>query len=350
MSRISAVQNLLRAKKISGLIMSNLHDDVPNPNIFYFLGAPANGLVVIPAARPPLLFLSPLEEAPDVPARIRRYSSRKNLSSLLKKELRGAAIGVDTTHCTAQTYLALKRLTGKKLVPASDLVDTLRSVKSPEEIRIMEKACGISDAILASCIQKCSSFTTEKDVEEFLIAETKKKGCELSFPPIVASGAHAACPHYHAKAVKLARGFCVLDFGVRYRGYCTDTTRTIFIGSPTQHERDVYDRLRIAQELLIAQSVPGTQCGALHEKAVSLLGPFAKYFIHSLGHGVGLEIHEAPGVGAPSKTVLKKNMVITIEPGIYLPNEYGIRIEDTILVGNEPRSLTRISKELITID
>ena len=350
---ISLLQKKLRSKNLSGILFTNLHDDVPNPNIRYFLGAPANGIVVIPAHKKqkPLLIVSPLEEVSSSASyTVRRYRSKKDLVVLLKKVLRGSRVGIDAAFCPAQTYLALKRLTKKKFVSVSELCSQLRAVKSPLEIRIMTHACRISDAILKSCISRFASFSTEKDVEAFLINETKKRGCELAFPPIVASGTHAACPHYHAKQAKLQRGFCVLDFGVRYKGYCTDTTRTIFIGTPTSNERAVYDQLRSAQELLIVKSVPGVRCSALHNEAVKMLGPFAKYFIHSLGHGVGLEIHESPGVSSSSLAVLEKNMVITIEPGIYLPNKYGIRIEDTLVVADRPQLLTRLSKELIVVD
>lgn len=346
--RIHLVQKQLRAQKLCGLILSTAHEDVSNPNISYFFSNDLRGLIVIPVRKKPAIILSPLEEAPSG-IRVLRYASKKELVALLKKELQGKRVAIDTAHCSAQTYLRLKRLLHKSFVSFSGACEQLRAVKSNGELRLMEQACRISDAILRSCIARFSSFRTEHEVEQFLIAETKKQGCGLAFPPIVASGKNAACPHYHAKNKKLQNGFCVLDFGVRFKGYCTDTTRTIYLGAPTKHEREVYDRLRVAQELLITKSRPGVSCASLHREAEKLLGHDAKYFIHSLGHGVGLEIHEAPAVSSSSKETLAKNMVITIEPGIYLSGDFGIRIEDTLVVGSEPRSLTRISKELITI-
>ena len=347
-SPLTTLQKKLLAEKLGGLILTS-YEDVSNPNISYFISQDLYGLVVIPTRKKPVVFLSSLEEAPKG-IRVLRYASRKELAALLKKELGRKRVGIDTVHCSAQTYLGLKRLLHKKLSSFSSACKKLRAVKSSGEIRVMEKACRISDAILRSCIASFSSFKTEKEVEQFLIAETKKRGCALSFPPIVASGKNAACPHYHAKTAKLQKGFCVLDFGVKYKGYCTDTTRTIFVGTPTEHERDVYDRLRVAQELLIAKSRPGISCASLHRAAEKLLGPDAKYFIHSLGHGVGLEIHESPAISSSSKETLTKNMVITIEPGIYVPNDFGIRIEDTLVVDSEPYLLTKVSKELICID
>lgn len=345
---ISALQKELRKENIATALFTNLSEEGFQPNMQFLLSSDSapHGFLVVPVRGKPVLFLSPLEEAP-AGVVVKRYDSRKHLHSLLKKNLRGKKIGVDLTFCSAQTYVGLKRLLKKKFANVSHLCSALRTVKTKEECALMKKACAISDDILRSCVSRFSSFSTEKDAETFLIAETIRRGCTLSFPPIVASGKNAACPHYHAKQAPLQRGFCVIDFGVRYRGYCTDTTRTIFLGVPSSKEKEIYKLVRRAQEQLVAQSVPGASCRELAEKARKLLGPYARHFIHSLGHGVGLEIHEAPSLASSSKETLKRNMVVTIEPGVYLPNRFGIRIEDTLIVDTKPRVLTTVSKELI---
>lgn len=345
------LQRELKKEKIAAALITNLSDEGFQPNLHYLLSAAPHGFLVVSARGNSVLLLSPLEEAPAgvTGVVVKRYDSRKHLRLLLKKYLRGKKIGIDLAFCSAQAYVGLKRLLKKKFVNISSLCSTLRTVKTKEECTIMAKACTISDDILRSCIKRFSTFATEKDVETFLITETIKRGCTLAFPPIVASGSHGACPHYHAKQTPLQRGFCVIDFGVRYRGYCTDTTRTIYLGVPSHKEKEIYALVKRVQEQLVARSTPGASCKGLAEQAQTLLGQYAKHFIHSLGHGVGLEIHETPSLASSSTETLKKNMVVTIEPGIYLPQKFGIRIEDTLVVDKKPRVLTNVSKELITI-
>jgi Xaa-Pro aminopeptidase len=157
----------------------------------------------------------------------------------------------------------------------------------------------------------------------------------MSFDTIVASGARSALPHGQASTAKLPRkGFVTLDFGVILNGYCSDMTRTVHLGAARPDERAAYDAVLQAQEAAVAAVRPGVTCGEVDEAARSVLrrAGLAKFFTHSTGHGVGLEIHEQPRVAAAQEFRLEPGMVITIEPGVYLPGKFGIRIEDMVVV------------------
>jgi Xaa-Pro aminopeptidase len=157
----------------------------------------------------------------------------------------------------------------------------------------------------------------------------------MSFPTIVASGQRSALPHGHATQAKLPRsGFVTLDFGVVLDGYCSDMTRTVHMGRARAGERDAYDAVLEAQEAGVAAVRAGVSSGDVDEATRSVLreAGLAEWFTHSTGHGVGLEIHEGPRLAAKQNQKLEAGMVVTIEPGIYMPGKFGIRIEDMVLV------------------
>jgi Xaa-Pro aminopeptidase len=177
---------------------------------------------------------------------------------------------------------------------------------------------------------------TESEVAATLEYAARLAGAEgMSFDTIVASGERSALPHGRATNARLPkRGFVTLDFGVILDGYLSDMTRTLHMGRALPGERDVYDSVLEAQEAAVAAVAPGTTAGDVDEAARSVLRgrKLDKYFSHSTGHGVGLEIHEGPRLAAKQKQVLEQGMVITIEPGVYLPGRFGVRIEDMVLV------------------
>jgi Xaa-Pro aminopeptidase len=164
----------------------------------------------------------------------------------------------------------------------------------------------------------------------------------MSFDTIVASGERSALPHGHASAAKLPkRGFVTLDFGVVLDGYMSDMTRTVYLGRARSEERDVYDAVLEAQEAAVAAVAPGVTAGEVDEAARSVLrrAGLDKWFTHSTGHGVGLEIHEGPRLAAKQTQSLEPGMVITIEPGVYMPGRFGVRIEDMVLVTAKGREI-----------
>ncbi|MBI2499104.1 M24 family metallopeptidase [Candidatus Woesearchaeota archaeon] len=212
-------------------------------------------------------------------------------------------------------------------------------------LKYTKKACQITDKMFSSLIENFN-FRTEKDIEKFLKHQSKKYKVKPSFSPfIVVSGKRSNQIHGKPTKNKL-NGFTVIDFGVSYNGFKSDMTRTIYIGKPSKKELQDYNKLLKIQKKLISLIKPENYYCDLDIKARLLLGKDKIYFNHSLGHGVGKKIHEPPWLRSSSSDKIKSNDIITIEPGIYKKN-YGIRIEDTILVKNKPVVLTKSNKKLI---
>jgi len=203
---------------------------------------------------------------------------------------------------------------------------------------------------LKKCFKEFKKFKTEAQVKAFLEYETKKKGCEMAFPTIVASGKNSSKAHHNTEDIKLKKGFCVIDFGIRYKNYCTDTTRTIYLGKPSKKEIEVYNFLLGVQKKAIGRVRSGEKCAGLFEQVKKDLGKNSKYFTHGLGHGLGIKVHEFPDLTEKSKHKIKENSIFTIEPAVYLKN-FGIRIEDDILVTKDKiEVLTKVGKDLLIID
>ena len=212
----------------------------------------------------------------------------------------------------------------------------------------IRQACKITDQIFSSLVKNIKKFKTEKDVEQFILTEIKKRNLKPSFPPIVAAKRNASTPH-HIPTNKKLEGFVVIDMGVRYKGYCSDMTRTLYFGHPNKKEVEIYNLLLHSQLKSIENLNKFKTYKELCEETRKILGKYNKYFIHSLGHGVGKKIHQLPKVSHKSKHKIKQGEVITIEPGIYVKNKYGIRIEDTLVVKKKPEILTKSTKDLIII-
>ncbi len=221
-------------------------------------------------------------------------------------------------------------------VPTADVVSGLREVKTAEEIKRMRKAAALGCALFDGVLEHIVPGTTEIGVALELEYAARQAGAEaMSFETIVASGKRSSLPHGRATTQKLPRrGFVTLDFGVVLDGYCSDMTRTVHLGKASQREWDVYHSVLEAQQAAVAAVGPGVTCAVVDEAARSVLktAGWGKYFSHSTGHGVGLEIHEGPRIAAGVEQVLEPGMVVTVEPGVYLPEEFGVRIEDMVLV------------------
>ncbi len=216
------------------------------------------------------------------------------------------------------------------------LVSALRMVKDATEIALMAEAAKLGCELFEAILPMMESGVAETAVAGELEFLARQRGAEgMSFETIVASGTRSALPHGRATGAKLPRkGFVTLDFGVILNGYCSDMTRTVHLGGASRDERMAYEAVLEAQETAVSAVKPGATCGEVDEAARSVLRKAgrAKFFTHSTGHGVGLEIHEQPRVAADQPMRLEPGMVITIEPGIYMPGKFGIRIEDMVAV------------------
>jgi Xaa-Pro aminopeptidase len=222
------------------------------------------------------------------------------------------------------------------LVGVDAVVARLREVKDDDEVARMKRAAALGCSLFNEVLEFVVAGATEAEVAAQLEFKARMAGAEaMSFETIVASGARSSLPHGRATRAKLPkRGFVTMDFGVLLEGYCSDMTRTVHMGKGSKREWDVYHSVLEAQTAAVAAVAPGVTCGAVDEAARSVLrkAGLEKAFSHSTGHGVGLEIHEGPRIAARQEQVLEPGMVITIEPGAYLADEFGVRIEDMVLV------------------
>ena len=210
-------------------------------------------------------------------------------------------------------------------------------------------ACKVNDLIFGGIVKNFKTFKTEKDIERYIRKILRKHGMSNSYPPIVAN--NTSVIHAKPRDKKLARGFLVLDIGAKYRGMCSDMTRTLFIGNANRREKALYNLVKDCQSKCIKKLKIGISCKELHEYSIRLLGKYAKYFPHALGHGIGSKVHRKPRISYKSNEVVKEG-IIAIEPGIYIKNkreDFGIRIEDTICIGNNIEILTKFPKKLIEV-
>ncbi len=258
-----------------------------------------------------------------------------------KKERRGAGayrLGIDGEHLTVGARSRLGRLlpSNVRLHLASGLVEAARMVKDEDEIRLIRAAARLGARLFDRVLEVLRPGVAETQVAAEMEYAARSEGAEgMSFPTIVASGPRSALPHARASATPIPRRtFVVCDFGVILCGYCSDRTRTVFVGRPNGDARRVYDAVRRAQLAALAAVKPGVSANDIDQVSRKVLQKegLAKYFTHSTGHGVGLEIHEGPRLAAGQTEVLKPGMVITIEPGVYVPGRWGVRIEDMVVV------------------
>ena len=356
MPKIKEFQEILRKKKIDLAIFYNLELDGVGYDVLYFSGFRGVGVLVIPAKKKPFLVVSGL-----VAKKARKglivYKQPKGKrffefikEKIKQNKIKARRIGINKEEFTLAVKDALKKNFKKiRLVDLRKELYKLREQKTKEEIRIIREGCRISDEILKKCFTNFKKFRTESEAKAFLEYEANKKGCGIAFPTIVASGKNSSEAHHDAENVKLKKGFCFIDFGIRYKGYCTDTTRTIYLGMPSEKEKEIYNFLLDVQKNAIKNVRVGKKCSMLYKEVVKNLGKYSKYFTHGLGHGIGVKIHELPNLTEKSKDRFKEGKIFTIEPGIYF-KEFGIRIEDSVLIKNgEAEVLTKISKELLII-
>lgn len=266
---------------------------------------------------------------------------------------KGTRVGVEGQRMRVFDYQALqKALPQTTLVDAHAEISAVRLHKTADEIATLREAIVRSEAALEATLQQVKVGMTEKQVEAILLGELFKAGCDgLSFDPIVAAGDNAAKPHASARAdYAIKAGDALLfDFGGRYRHFNADITRTFFVGHVSEHDRAFYDTVLAANLEGHRISKPGVTASAVDDAVCKVLenSQFAAFKRHKTGHGLGLDVHEAPQIMRGNMQALEPGMVFTIEPGLYREGEAGVRIEDDVVVTeNGVESLTTFSKEL----
>ena len=245
-----------------------------------------------------------------------------------------------------------------ELKGASNIIELFRLHKDTDEKKkitlVVRKTDAVFDDIVKFLTTTDYASLTELDVADKLRFFGRQHGLkEFSFEPIVACGPGSSEPHYHTGLNKLQKGnILLMDFGFKYEGYCSDLTRCVFLGKADENVKNIYKIVLECNKRALAECKIGVATGKLHSNAVTFFEKhnLDSYFIHGLGHGVGIDIHEEPFFRIDRTTKLEKGMVVTIEPGIYLPGKFGIRIEDYVIMGKaEAEVLSTSPKELIEI-
>jgi Xaa-Pro aminopeptidase len=367
--RLRRLQGSLSEHKLDSLLIAHL------PNVHYLCGFTGSAAALIVADRGAILFTdgrytaqakeevegariviarkSPLVAAAEWLAVQRRSLT---LASLPSVSVSSVSVGIEPESITAGMRDRLAAvLKGKaRLRSAPPLVERARMVKDAAEILRIRRAVELGASLFDIARKKIRPGVTEVEVAAAMEYEARCAGADcMSFPTILASGTRSAIVHGRASGARIPRrGFVVCDFGVILAGYCSDRTRTVHVGRPSGEARRLYEAVLEAQQSAIAAVRPGATAAEVDGAARRVLRKrkLARYFTHSTGHGLGLEIHEAPRLAAGQTQKLEPGMVITIEPGAYVPGKWGVRIEDVVVVtASGCEVLTSTDKELIII-
>lgn len=361
--RIQKIQEHLKQKNCEGIFVTN------PKNIFYLTGF----IGISPTERESSLLITQERALLFIPAMYeeRALSQTHDIELVVDHERHGLLtaftkyiqeknrIMVEANNLTLAEFEKIKSLTSAKLQPENFFVENLRIQKENEEIEFLKCACEITDQTFNTLVQILhnTDYTSlaEHDITDAMRSISRELGAGgFGFDPIIASGAGSAEPHYFTSSKKLVKDTpLLLDFGFHFNGYTADLSRTLYLGSAPSEFKKMYSWVEECNAMCIQACKSGMTTQSLHLRSHDFFKEknVEKHYLHSLGHGVGLDVHEAPGVGMNNPTVLKENMAITIEPGLYFTDKFGIRIEDVVLVtqtGCEVLS-SRSPKNLIEI-
>jgi Xaa-Pro aminopeptidase len=343
--RLKEFQNYLKEEKIDLAFL--VHPDI---NITYFTQIKPSFAFLNITSKEATLHLSGLDEKPHLKG-IEIVKIKKGWDIQLKKH-KVKKVGINKEVVTIAFWERLHKIFPKaKLVDVSGKLKRLRAQKTEEEIEKIQKACKVTDLAFSNLIHSWHprKLKTEQQLAQQLEKVMQDHQANVAFPTIVANGPGAAIPHYITSNKKLSRGLLMLDFGSCYQNYNSDMSRTLILGKAKKEEKELYALLQNTQQELIEAVKEGGSFWELQNLTKKKLGKYSSHFTHLLGHGVGLEVHEAPSFSLESKETVKNNQVFTIEPGIYFYKKFGLRIEDTVLFNKSLKVLTKSSKELLTL-
>jgi Xaa-Pro aminopeptidase len=309
-----------------------------DPTMQYLTGiAPEYAFLLTKKGKKSILFISAMEyEWAKKHSKIKNIKMLKSLDQI-KKVVKNRGVGINERYVTVAVAKQLKKKF--RIISADNICRNMRIIKTKNEIECIKKAAQETDRIFTTVCKNIQKFKTEKDIAVFIEKTAKYP---LAFDTIVASGSNASMPH-HTPGKTTIKGFCILDFGVKYKEYCSDMSRTIYVGTPTQKEKQAYAKVKTVQEYAIENATIGKKCASTAKEICKILK-----FPHSLGHGIGIAVHEAPAINEKSTDVFKENMCFTIEPGMYVQKKFGIRIEDDVVLTKKgPIVLTKSTKTLL---
>jgi Xaa-Pro aminopeptidase len=355
LDRQSALRGGLAREGLDALLVTHL------PNIRYLTGFTGSaGLLLVRPESAVLItdFRYATQAAQEVGAAAEVAIDQTNVWQRLLKVLANSAItalGIESHALTVRDAARLSEASRVRVVPTTELVEQLRTVKDPDEVEAIREAARIALDALAEVLPTVRPGQRELDVAAALEAALRRRGSEWHpFRTIVASGPRSALPHAGTTTRVIERGdWLLLDYGAQVRGYCADVTRTVVVGARAdERQRAIYELVRTAQRRAIEHlrpQMPGREGDALAREVIAARG-FGDAFGHSLGHGLGLEVHEAPRLSPTAESPLPRHAVVTVEPGIYLPGWGGVRIEDDVYLGTEgPECLSDNRTELLEL-
>ena len=282
-------------------------------------------------------------------------SPRGWYASILPSIVKSKKICTDCQHYV--TMQALKKSI-PKIKQSSEPFYNARVIKDSEEIRVLKKASSVIDEMFELCAQTIKKGRRESELQAFLMAFANANdlfdtGYRSTLNPlIIASGSNSSLPHAQVTKRKFADGDMItVDLTLRYKGYVSDATRTFGLGAISKEKRTVYEIVKESQKAGLKAVKPQKTCVSVDDACRKIIEEhnYGPHFIHSTGHGIGLEVHESPSISAKSKEKLKKDMAITVEPGIYIPKKFGVRIEDSLIVKDRASVMHKFTKDLITI-
>jgi Xaa-Pro aminopeptidase len=354
-ARLTRLRQLMRERKLEALLVTNSY------NRRYMSGfTGSSGALVITADKAVLLTdFRYRSQAPQQAVHYQIVEHKPKLIESVQELLNDWNIQElafeqqDVPYGAYAAYAAF--LSGIQLVPTSNLIEELRMVKDDDELAVMQEAAELADRTFEHMLGFLKPGLKESEVALELEFFMRHHGAtSTSFETIVASGERSALPHGKASERVLQNNeFVKMDFGAYYKGYCSDITRTVVLGQPTPKHREIYDIVLEAQLQTLEGIKPGmsgAEGDALARDVIKRYG-YGDFFGHGTGHGLGMEIHEAPRLSLQGDVVLKPGMTVTVEPGIYLPDFGGVRIEDDIVITETGmRRLTQSSKDFIIID
>lgn len=348
---------LNRLKKLVSVIPANATLILSPENLYYFSGyTGGEGMLYIDKNKL-LLFtdsrytLQASEEAPDFEI---IDTAKTSVGEFLKSQ-GDKAYGFEDDYVTFSKFAGLKRFAPKSVFsPVSSQINKIRMIKDDFEISLIKKAASIADNAFSYILDKIAAGKTEREISLDLEYFMLRQGAEgLSFDTIAASGVRSAMPHGVATDKVIEYGdFLTLDFGCKYRGYCSDMTRTVVVGKASEKQKEIYDIVSAAQKEALLTIRSGELASAVDSSAREIIenAGYGKNFGHGLGHSLGLKVHEFPSCSPKSSDILTENMMMTVEPGIYVEDFGGVRIEDLVLVTKDGYdNFTTSTKELIEL-
>jgi Xaa-Pro aminopeptidase len=349
-TRADRLEDLLRERELDALVVTNL------VNVRYLTGyTGTNGLCVVGEGL--RVFITDFRYVTQAAREVEGFDREQGKQDLLEDAARhlSGRVGFEDYTMTVRHYERLRGFVseGTELVPAGRLVEGLRAVKDDGELERIRAAAALADEILAGIPERGLAGRTERDVAVELETEMRRRGSDPSFPSIVAGGANGALPHARPGREPIARdALVVVDLGCIVDGYCSDCTRTFATGSIPDEAAEVYDLVLRTQVASLERVRAGAACkdvDAFARELISNAG-HGDHFGHGLGHGVGLEVHELPTLSRAGEGELAAGNVVTVEPGVYVPDRFGVRIEDLVVVGESGcEVLSGFPKELTTV-